>query len=341
MPDDRQRTMGVLRRLVISLATLLVVGVVVLDVLSSVGWPDGGPIALAGVFAAHLTIVALVIGIAVALLGGTGWLRISFVVLVVLTLVRFSGEWLSIPDGTPAATPRLQVATFNLEWDGRPTDETIQILRDLPADVVAVQELTPDVSAAIAADLGLAKQFPYQSLYPRHGAMGLGLLSRYPLANAIFDVDPPSLAADTDGPLGRIRIVNLHPLHDTIDQGAFGIPLDYPVERRDAALDSLRTTFIGDGAAPPTILLGDINTAPTEPAFGRFTAGLRDAHAEVGTGPGWTYRPDRLEWLGIGLVRIDVVLTGDGLRPITESTSCPTQGDHCAVLASIVADPGD
>ena len=53
--------MRALRRLLILAATAFVVAVLVLDVLSIVGWPDGGPIALAQVLAAHLTIVALVV----------------------------------------------------------------------------------------------------------------------------------------------------------------------------------------------------------------------------------------------------------------------------------------
>ena len=50
-------------------------------------------------------------------------------------------------------------------------------------------------------------------------------------------------------------------------------------------------------------------------------------------------QPDALEPLGIGFLRVDVVLTGPGLRPVAESTVCPTLGDHCAVTASVVADP--
>ena len=104
---------------------------------------------------------------------------------------------------------------------------------------------------------------------------------------------------------------------------------------RDAALARIRDTIATDASDFPVLLLGDINTAPTEPEFGRFTAGYLDAHAEVGNGPGWTYRPNAFERLGIGLLRIDVVLAGPGLRPVDESTSCPSVGDHCAVIATL------
>ena len=61
-----------LRRLLIAAATVFVLAVVVLDVLAIVGWPESGPLALAEVLAAHLTIVALVVGTAVAFLHEAG-----------------------------------------------------------------------------------------------------------------------------------------------------------------------------------------------------------------------------------------------------------------------------
>jgi endonuclease/exonuclease/phosphatase (EEP) superfamily protein YafD len=108
---------------------------------------------------------------------------------------------------------------------------------------------------------------------------------------------------------------------------------------RDAALGRISAEIVEAVAGDePVLVLGDINTAPTEPEFARFTAGLRDAHADVGVGPGWTYRPSRFESLGIGMIRIDVVLAGPGLRPAAESTRCPPAGDHCAVLVTIGSD---
>lgn len=38
----------------------------------------------------------------------------------------------------------------------------------------------------------------------------------------------------------------------------------------------------------------------------------------------------------MGLVRIDYVLVGPGLRPASASTDCSGIGDHCLVKASVV-----
>lgn len=82
------------------------------------------------------------------------------------------------------------------------------------------------------------------------------------------------------------------------------------------------------------IVVGDFNTAPTEPAFDRFVAGLVDAHRAVGIGPGWTWRPSRLEPLGIGLLRIDLALSGPGATPTRIGERCDLPGDHCQLRAA-------
>jgi hypothetical protein len=82
-------------------------------------------------------------------------------------------------------------------------------------------------------------------------------------------------------------------------------------------------------------MLGDLNTAASEPAFDRFVEGLRDVHREVGFGPGWTWRPIRLEFLGFGLVRIDHVVVSADIVPTSIDVTCPPVGDHCLVRAGL------
>ena len=329
--------MRAIRRFLILAATAFVVFLLVLDVLSMVGWPDGGPIALAQVLAAHLTIAAVVV-IPIAFLHEAGTLRVVLVALAILSLVRFGGEWWSLPEAVPQDEAGLEVMTLNLEVGSQAAADSVAFLRSSTARVIALQELTPAVAAAITADGALAVRYPYQALYPSADVLGLGLLSADPLAGVRFARDPSRLLATVDSPVGAVRLVDVHPLPARIVRGPMGMPVDFDPTERDAALDRIRDTIAADADPSPVLLLGDINTAPTEPAFGRFTAGYRDAHAEVGFGPGWTYRPSRLEPLGIGLIRIDVVLVGAGLRPVAESTVCPPAGDHCAVSATVVTD---
>jgi hypothetical protein len=82
-------------------------------------------------------------------------------------------------------------------------------------------------------------------------------------------------------------------------------------------------------------MLGDLNTATSEPAFDRFTAGLRDVHREVGFGPGWTWRPIKFEFLGIGLIAIDHIVVSADILPLSIAGECPSIGDHCLIEATV------
>jgi hypothetical protein len=70
-----------------------------------------------------------------------------------------------------------------------------------------------------------------------------------------------------------------------------------------------------------------------------LTAGLVDVHRSIGLGPGWTWRPSSLERLGIGLLRLDLVLLGPGLRPIDLGVDCPRAGDHCRMTVTFSKPP--
>lgn len=69
-------------------------------------------------------------------------------------------------------------------------------------------------------------------------------------------------------------------------------------------------------------------------ALAALVAGLADAHREVGLGPGWTWRPSRFEGLGLGLLRIDLALSGPGASPTRVGERCGLPGDHCQLHAT-------
>ncbi len=66
-----------------------------------------------------------------------------------------------------------------------------------------------------------------------------------------------------------------------------------------------------------------------------WSDGLRDVHAQVGFGTGWTWRPIRLEFLGLGVLRIDHVIVSPDITPIAIDERCPAVGDHCLVQAEL------
>lgn len=114
-----------------------------------------------------------------------------------------------------------------------------------------------------------------------------------------------------------------------------GIPSGFDPSERNTELELLRRRALElDVLHDRVLLLGDFNTAPTEPAYLRLTNGLHNVHADVGVGPGWTWRPARLAFLGIGLLRIDLILSSSALVPATTSIDCPAVGDHCLLAGS-------
>jgi vancomycin resistance protein VanJ len=330
MPAFRTAALRMLAAYPVTIVVLGVAGVLVPI--------DGGPLALLQILWAHLALAALVLVPVAILVREPVALRVGLAALAVVFAVRMGGEWLSLPAASAAGPAddlvRLDVVTWNVEVGTDPAG-TVAALRDQDADLVAPQELTPDVAGAIVADPLLAARWPYRALAPLPGVAGVGLLSRWPLADAVSAIEPVRQAATLEvGGLER-DVVNAHPFPARI-----ALPFGFEPTRRNGDLALVRSEVDARiEAGRRVLLIGDFNTAPTEPAFGALTAGLRDAHAEVGLGPGWTWRPSRFEDLGVGLLRLDLVLGGPGVAPVAVSGDCSRAGDHCLVRATIVVEP--
>ena len=197
--------------------------------------------------------------------------------------------------------------------------------------MVALQELTSDVAAALEADPEIDVRFPFRELVPGGDTQGMGVLSRFPLRDARSYASPAGLEVVVETLGGDVTLVNAHPLPAVIAP-----PFTFDPSRRDRAIATARGWADAALDRDETVLLiGDFNVTPTEPAYRRLVDGLRDAHTDAGLGPGWTWRPKRVEPFGIGALRIDYVFVGPGLEPVSSSVDCPRVGDHCRVMARI------
>jgi vancomycin resistance protein VanJ len=304
--------------------------------------PEHGLLAILQIVAPHLALLGILLA-AICLLEPRRTHAVAAVALAVVVCLRFGGDWLSLP--AAAASPgsrELAVITWNLEVGSRPGANTVEFLRRRNADLVALQELRPDTAAAIDADPALVAEYPYRVLVPRSDVLGMGLLSRWPILDATFVLEPAIQQATLDlGDGRRVVVVNAHPYHADIQRlGSTNLPAGLDSTIRNADLDKIRARIDGlVGQGPAVIMLGDLNTASSEPAFDRFVDGLREVHREVGLGTGWTWRPSRMEFLGIGLVRIDHVVVSPDVAPLGIGVACPPVGDHCLVNARIAV-PG-
>ena len=329
-----------IRRVVGGLAVAAVVAIALVEAALALVRPGDGLFAILQVLSPHLAIAGLVVLPFVALLGGRGaWL--AAVLFAVVVLARFGGEWLSVPPRAPADAVPITVVTWNLEVNSRPPADTVALLRQQDADVIALQEIQPRVERAIEADEALTSAYPYRRFAARNDVLGLGVLSRFPIESDAVELGPAVQRVQLDAGGHRLVIVNVHPMRGRfagIETRARGIGLDVARRNRDlVTIRSIVDDAIATGAS--VVAAGDANTASSEPAFDRLVAGLRDVHREVGLGPGWTWRPIRLEPLGFGLIRIDVIVGSPDTTPLAIRETCPRIGDHCLVRAELALSP--
>jgi endonuclease/exonuclease/phosphatase (EEP) superfamily protein YafD len=301
---------------------------------SAIGAPASGPIALGVLFGAHLALLSvLLVPVGVKLRSRV--LLGSLAVLAIVAAVRLGPEWVSMP--ASGAEPNLIVMTWNVEKEAHAADEIVAVLVATDATLVGLLELTPEQENRIEGDPRVTERFPYRLLYGAEDYRGLALLSIHPLEGGIRFDGPPRLAADLRLPRETVHVVLAHPLPPRISTlGGARVPVGFDADRRDADLRRLRDQAdVAMARGLEVVLFGDFNVSPLEHGFGALTRGLRDAHAEVGQGPGWTWRPSPLEWLPIGLLRIDLVLSSPGLVPLATGVQCGRTGDHCRLMAEL------
>jgi endonuclease/exonuclease/phosphatase family metal-dependent hydrolase len=175
---------------------------------------------------------------------------------------------------------------------------------------------------------------------PHSGAWGLAILSRYPVSVVSSMEYPACLDLLVSTPQGRVHVIAAHPTHAVIPTiTSARIPVGYDPSLRDGYIATIRTHIDSAIAAGDRVLvLGDFNTTPSEAEYRVLAAGLRDTHVEVGEGPGWTWRPSRIDFLPFGFLRIDLQLTAGAIRPASTSVDCSLPGDHCRLFGDYEID---
>jgi endonuclease/exonuclease/phosphatase (EEP) superfamily protein YafD len=307
-------------------------------VILAVARPRDGIGAIAGMAWEHLALTSIILA-PLALASRSRLLLVTLAALGIGFFFRTGNEWFSVPATPDGRGELLHVVSWNVEVGASPAD-VVRALHDHPADLVALQELTPDLSAAIDGDPLVRVRYPHRALDGRPGTSGMGLLSGLPIAVRESSVDPIVQTAVLFADSGPIQVVHGHPYPGQIERGPHGLPVDFRPDGRDADLRGVRRRIDAVLArGGPLIVIGDFNTAPTDPAFGVLAHGLLDAHVEVGIGPGWTWRPSRFEGFRMGLLRIDLVLSTPDLRPIRVGQDCSRRGDHCLLHATLEPSP--
>lgn len=232
----------------------------------------------------------------------------------------------------PPGVASFSVASYNVFFE-RTSSRTIDAIADLDADIVCMQETTPEWNARFAERL--SAQYPYVQAAPGQYADGLTVLSKFPVRDAIrltpdgTDgwLQARSFVADT--PIGPVQILVVH-LRPLINYGSkiIGYFTVQRVHEREVMkyLKSLRPDL-------PTLIVGDFN----EGNGGRAISALeghcyRDALPEFDhDSPTWHGRVFKLPMTA----RLDHVLyTPATLHCYRASVEKVGESDHWPVVAT-------
>lgn len=219
----------------------------------------------------------------------------------------------------------LRIVTFNALQQSTPA--LLEIVREMDADVIALQELAPNSAQHFAA---LSDRYPYTALHPQDGVAGLGVYSRYPIvADEYRAVGNGQQRVTLDVTGVQVVLFNVHTVPP------FSMRLQ--VER------SAQVAALLAWSAPETdavILLGDFNMTPLTADYRAVTGRYTDAFSAAGQGLGFTY-PSWGQALGLRgmvppLARIDYVFTSEHLLPLSAAVWAQSGGaDHRPVVVEV------
>jgi endonuclease/exonuclease/phosphatase (EEP) superfamily protein YafD len=268
----------------------------------------------------------------------SGWLAIPLAVPAVILLGwqlpprRRTGRQAAagpVPDPGSAPGPvRLRVLTVNALGGAADPAAMLRIVQQHDVDVLAVQELTPQLVSRLAA-AGLAHLLPFSHLEPRPSSSGTGLWARWPLTPL------PSLPGMTSatprartGPAGgrAVTLTAVHPMAPTYGHAA--------IWQRDLTMIKQALTET-DG---PHIVAGDFNASRDHRPFRDLLAatGLTDC-ADAGQSrswPGFTWPAIRVI-PALPVMRLDHVLAPrTATVHMTRAIRIP-RTDHYGVFADI------
>jgi endonuclease/exonuclease/phosphatase (EEP) superfamily protein YafD len=231
----------------------------------------------------------------------------------------------------PQSSVFRQVFLANVLTHNQNHDQVIAQIRAAGPDVIAILELNSDLEKALNQQL--ATSHPYVvSESQDNGNFGIGLWSRFPLANErVFHLNTPilpSIEADVQLPSRAIHLVATHPLPP---MGA----RNFNHRNKHLALlgQRIQEQFRGD-PAESVILLGDLNLTPWSPLFHDFLAAtdLQNSAAGGGLQPTW-YRWNAFPF---GLV-LDHGLHSGNLRCRERKILPPNGSDHRALILDFSA----
>jgi endonuclease/exonuclease/phosphatase (EEP) superfamily protein YafD len=248
---------------------------------------------------------------------------VCFLIAAGVTVARFPTR-----DQQPTSGPPLTVITANVYHQNDDVAGAVTTLTSLDADVLVLQEVSPQFAATLEAP-GHRAGYQWTEIYPDDGSTGLAVLSRKPIVRhrLVGLGQQPMLEVDVAVGGTIIRVFNVHIEAPVTPKAA---------ERWGAQLDSLRSIL--DSADQPFVAVGDFNATVDNLRFRRLLTQRQDA-ALRHVWPWFATWPDRIPLLP-PIVQLDHVVTSQGIETTDlRSITCPGS-DHRLLFSSIVVPTG-
>jgi vancomycin resistance protein VanJ len=240
-----------------------------------------------------------------------------------------------LPNTPPDVIGRLaplSVMTYNIQWRSSDYADTIRIIENADADIVAIQEL--GMEAANILEVQLSDRYPYSELHAQDwGIYGQGVFSKYPISSSDY--------WQSEGAFGNQRAVieyedveiavyNVHPVHPVVPGRLFD-----PSLRAIGINDILQNVEQDD--FPYIVLLGDFNMPDLSSDYSAITASFSDAYRETGHGLGltFTYGYARLYGLPMPMLRLDYIFTNWTISACEAQVLASGGSDHRPVFAQL------
>lgn len=223
--------------------------------------------------------------------------------------------------------------SFNVRFGGADTGKFVHNVERLNADVVLVQEITPEFASRLRAETvrkrPFADVFRHSAGFAKSGPSGTVLYSKHPidspeqwLVDAGLGEPHVSPAVTISTPHGQVTVANIHTAP----------PLPGMTRQWRDDLRQIRSKI--EQTNGPLIVAGDFNADVTHPDFRKLRSGMIDAIAgsrfTAGAFPQNTW-PDKLP---APFTRLDHILVRDA-SPSAGGVLCGYGSDHRAVWATV------
>jgi len=234
-------------------------------------------------------------------------IAVTLILPVLLFISHYGGQF--IPRQPPILADSSQtftIQTHNLLARNRTPERIPEIITDISADIVALQEVSVDFEDR----LNTLDAYPYKAIHGQFDdgtkqqrmTMGQAILSKYPiLENAywVYDFLPIPLGhqrvvIDINGQ--SIVIYNIHPTHPGMTGDGF-----FNIGFRHQEFEDLLARIQAETL--PVLMVGDFNLNDLNTEYTMIADVLTDSYREVGQGMGFTF-PDFNEANAVDSVEI-------------------------------------